>query len=83
MTVSVLRYKFIYIARNVEKDEHAGKPIYYIFNSKSREAIGRILWSPHWRQWVATFSEDSVWSVGCLQDVATAIGHITSPPPKR
>lgn len=77
MSIGVLRYRFIYVARNMELDEHAGRPIWYIFNTKSREAIGRIIYYPQWRQFVATFSEESIWSTGCLADVAKAIEHIT------
>ena len=77
MSIGVLRYKYIYVARNMELDEHAGHPIYYIFNLKSREAIGRILYYKPWRRFVATFSEDSVWSTDCLADVELAIAHIT------
>ncbi len=77
MSIGVLKYQFIYVARNVELDEHAGRPVYYIFNSKTRSALGRILYYPRWRQWVATFAEDAIWSTGCLADVKTAIEHIT------
>ena len=76
MSMGIMAYQYIYVGRNVEKDEHAGKPIWYIFNRKSQQAIGRILWYPRWRQWVATFAEESVWSSGCLKDVKDAMEHI-------
>jgi len=76
MTIGVLMYKFIHVGRNVGLDEHAGKPIYYIFNNKGNYAMGRILYYPAWRQWVATFDEEAVWSTGCLEDVNKAISQI-------
>ena len=74
MNVSMFNYKFIYLGRDNDLDEHEGKPIWYIFNRKSRQALGRVLYYPAWRQWVASFSEDSIWSAGCLTDVKDAIG---------
>ncbi len=71
-----MQYKYIYISRNVEMDEHAGKPIYYIFNKRSKVAIGQIIWYPQWARWVARFDESSIWSKDCLEDVASAIVNI-------
>ena len=78
MDIGKLNYRYIYIARNLEMDEHAGKPIYYIFNKRSGNAIGRILWYVPWRRWIANFAEDGVWSTDCLACVQEAIGRITN-----
>ena len=71
-------YHFIHVGRNVAHDEHAKRPIYYVFNNRSDEAIGRIFYYPAWRQWVVSFAEVSVWSTGCLADVQDAIRLITA-----
>ena len=80
MSIGVRRYRFIYVARNLERDSHAGKPIYYIFNRKSNTAIGRLLWYPRWKRWIAQFDPESVWSADCLADVGNAIEHVTAAP---
>jgi hypothetical protein len=72
-----LTYPHIKIARDEQLEEHAGKPVYYIFNKTSGTAIGRILYYPTWRRWVANFSEESVWSEDCLGCVREAIKVIT------
>jgi len=73
---NVLNYRYIVIGRSTEKDTHAGHPIHYIFNRRSNEAIGRILWYPAWRRWVAEFAEGAIWSTDCLADVQDAIKRI-------
>ena len=76
MSATPFVYKFIRIGRDANLDQHAGKPIWYIFNRKAGDALGRIVYYPPWRQWVATFSEESVWSAGCLADVQDAIARL-------
>ena len=78
MPLDTMTYQFFHVARDAELEEHAGRPVYYIFNNKSNTAIGRILWCWAWRQWVATFAEDAQFSRGCLADVENAIGKITA-----
>ena len=75
-----LVYKFIRIGRDTTLEKHAGKPVWYIFNRKSHTAIGKLFWYARWQQWVATFSEDSVWSAGCLADVQDAIKKLGRKP---
>jgi len=78
MTTGRLTYEHITIGRDANRDTHAGKPIYYIFNRKAGYCMGRIFYYPSWRQWVAQFSEESIWSAGCLADVQAAIARITA-----
>ncbi len=70
------KYRFIHVGLDAAREMHAGKPVYYVFNNRSNEAIARILWYAPWRLWVATFSEESVWSAGCLADIQDAIKWI-------
>lgn len=58
--------KYIRFERNGVLDGH---PVYLIVNKKHIEIIGRIAWFNDWKQYVADFDEDSVWSHDCLADV--------------
>ena len=71
------KYKFIHVSQDATKEMHAGKPVYYIFNNRSNEAIGKIYWFAPWRMWATTLRENSVWSSGCLADVRDAIKRIS------
>lgn len=71
-----LRYKYIHVAQDTTRELWADKPVWYIFNNKSNEAIGRILWYSPWRRWVATFAETTVLSADCLADIQDAIGKL-------
>jgi hypothetical protein len=59
------------MAKYIEFDEVMPAPRgVWVIRSKSQDAIiGRIEWYARWRQYVAIFTEDSVWSEGCLADV--------------
>lgn len=76
-----LKYKFIHVGLDASRENHAGKPVYYIFNTRGGYAMGRILWYSPWRIWVATFKEESAWSTDCLADVRDAIAKITAGAP--
>jgi len=70
---TVLRYKYIHIGRNRDTTTENGKPVWFIFNTRGGDAIGRIVWYPPWKRWVAAFSETSVWSSDCLANVQMAM----------
>lgn len=57
-------------------DEYADRPVYAIVNKKSGIELGKIGYYPPWRQFVAKFGEGSIWSDGCLDDVAEAIARL-------
>lgn len=72
----VMRYRYIHIGQDQTRERWAGKPIWYIFNNKSNQAIGRILWYAPWRLWVATFAEETVLSSDCLGDIQDAMEQL-------
>jgi hypothetical protein len=61
----------------IEFDEVMPHPegVWVIRNKRSRDILGRIEWYARWRQYVAIFSEDVVWSQDCLADVSEFINH--------
>jgi len=50
-----------------ENDEHQG---YVCFNRKANFPIGNVRWYAAWRQYVYYPAVDTVYSAGCLQDIA-------------
>jgi len=76
-TMKPFTYKFIRIGRDTGSETWAGKPVWYIFNRRDGGAIGRLLWYTGWRMWIASFSEESIWSADCLADVQDAIARLT------
>jgi len=75
--MNMMTYRFVRIGQSVDGEQHAKHPLYWIVNRKSSKSIGQIFYYAPWRQWVARFDPDSVWSAGCLTDVADAIAKIT------
>ena len=76
--MNTMTYHFIRIGQAADGEQHAKRPLYWIVNRSSSESIGQIFYYPQWRQWVARFDPDSMWSAGCLADVADAIAKITA-----
>lgn len=62
--------KFI---RFEKTDEYAGRPVYSIINKRSGDELGKIGYYAPWRGNVAHFNEGTVWSMGCLRDLADAM----------
>ena len=71
------KYKFVTVRRSLIKDKVSGLNLYFIINNRSGDLLGRIVWYPPWRMWIAHFLDDVVWSSGCLADIQDAIGKIT------
>ena len=58
------KYKFITIKESLTPDD------YMIYNNKSNEWIGSIVFYKSWRQYIfITKSSAVAWSVSCLRDV--------------
>ena len=47
--------------------------VYTVYNSRSGERIGTVKWFGRWRQYTFLPDVDSVYSAGCLRDVADFI----------
>ena len=53
---------------------HNGKPVYGVYNNKSKESLGTIYFEKNWKEYVLTLESDNViMSVSCLQDVINFI----------
>ncbi len=50
-----------------------GRELFRIVNKRSGNPIGQIFFYKPWGIWCARFSEDSVWSEDCLDDVRAFI----------
>lgn len=49
---------------------HNKKPVYGIYNNKSKELLGTIYYEVDWKQYVMTLeSRNIIMSVSCLNDV--------------
>ena len=70
------RYRYIHVCRDAQLDTWEGKPIWYIFNNRTSEALGRILWYKPWKRWIAQFDESSIWSTDCLVCVSDALDRL-------
>lgn len=59
------------MAKYIEFNEVMPPPrgVWVIRNKSADTIIGRIEWYARWRQYVAIFTEGSVWSQDCLRDV--------------
>lgn len=58
-----------YIKFEAQNRVHDGMPVFSIINKHHGDVIGEIFWYKDWKQMVARFKEDSIWSEDCLEDV--------------
>jgi len=59
------------MAKFIEFQEVMPHPggVWLIRNKRSQDVLGQIEWYAQWRQYVAIFQENAVWSQDCLADV--------------
>jgi len=68
------QYQFIHF----EKIEDGGqKSSYSCHSNKTNDELGRVSWYPRWRQYVFWSGDDTLFSVGCLSDIAEFIKQVT------
>lgn len=63
-----MKYKYITI-EHVNGEVFNGKPVYRIFNNKSRDHLGVISYYKPWKQFVFSSREECVFNNSCLKDV--------------
>jgi hypothetical protein len=74
-----MRYKFITIEqRGAEVFE--GKPVWRVFNNKSRVQLAIISWYRPWKQWVFSSQPECVFNNSCLRDVLDFIENYAEAP---
>ena len=66
MPEPALTYRFFTV-------EDFAPDLYTIVTRRDRAIIGRIEWYARWKEWVLVPDEGTVWSAGCLDDVADFI----------
>lgn len=68
------------MAKYIEFDEVMPPPngVWVIRNKKSNVRLGRIERYARWRQYVAIFSDCTVWSQDCLADVSEFIRSVSN-----
>lgn len=69
-----LKYKFFDVIHECESD--SGKTQVYCVQGRSG-MLGIIQWYGPWRAYCFHPNDDTVWSVGCLNDINAAIKAIT------
>ena len=63
-------YKFITVYEIPHQSAH-GKPVYLVRNSKSDVILAGLAYFPKWRQYIVDyFAENTIFSSGCLADIA-------------
>jgi hypothetical protein len=69
-------YKYIHI-KEYEKIPNRKTKVYAVINNASNYVIGYIEWYPAWRQYCFCPKGDTVYSVGCMNDIIDFIGIAT------
>jgi hypothetical protein len=62
----IAEYKFITVKVLMEKPK---TKVYGVFNKRADAVIGVVKWYPHWRQYCFFPEPDTVFSVGCMNDI--------------
>ena len=62
------KYKFINILQ-VNEEVFEKKPVYRIFNNKSKAQIGMLSFYKPWKEYVFSAKENCIYNNGCLRDV--------------
>lgn len=68
------RYKYITI-KQVESELFGGRPVYRIFNNRSKGQIGILSYYKPWKEYVFSSKEDCVFNDSCLRDVLDFIDN--------
>lgn len=69
------RYHFIHFINTGDR--------WFCINNKSGAVLGEVAWYPAWRQYIYEPYVDTVYSVGCLNDIAAFLDQISKTVPNR
>jgi len=64
-----IKYKYIEMNRLEKEDKNKKTDVYSVKNIKSQFVIGLIKWYPSWRQYCFFPSNDTLYSLGCLDNI--------------
>lgn len=63
------KYKFIEIFQDNMAETFNGKPVYRIYNNRSKEQLGILSWYKPWKQYVFSSRPECVFNNLCLRNV--------------
>lgn len=69
------KYKYINI-RQVDNEVFEGKPVYRIFNNRTKAQLGIISWYKPWKEYVFSSQPECVFNNTCLHDLLNFIESI-------
>lgn len=70
------KYKYIHFEKMVEFDALTDKPVYVCKNNSFDTLLAQIFWYDVWKQYVADFSRDAVFSADCLDDISAFLAQL-------
>lgn len=68
------KYRYITI-RQVDNETFENKPVYRIFNNRTKAQLGIISWYKPWMEYVFSGDRECVLNITCLKDVIDFIGQ--------
>jgi hypothetical protein len=74
------RYRYIHI-KQVEGELFEGKPVYRIFNNRSKAQIGILSFYKPWKEYVFSSQPECVFNNTCLLDVLDFIESVINKNP--
>ncbi len=64
------KYKYIYFEQQTEFDALTDNPVYLCKTNRLKTILAQIYYYDVWKQYVAEFSQHSVYSSDCLDDIS-------------
>ena len=64
-----MRYKFIDIFQDNMAETFNEKPVYRIYNNRTKAQLGMLSWYEPWKQYVFSSQPECVFNLSCLEDV--------------
>lgn len=71
-----MRYHYTYITLKPQPIDRGRKTRRYDIEARDGTVIGEVSWYHYWRQYCLHPGPNTVWSAGCLADVAHFIGQL-------
>jgi hypothetical protein len=62
------KYKFIFIDQ-VDNEVFNKKPVYRIYNNRTKAHLGILSWHPPWKEYVFSSQPECIFNNSCMRDV--------------
>ena len=69
-------YKYMLI-KQTDNEVFKNKPVYRVYNKKSKEPLGIISYYPSWKEYIFSSKEGCVFNNSCLKDIIDFIENET------